>query len=110
MEHITNGLKHGTIELVILSMLKEDDKYGYQLVREMRTRSKGSYTVQEGTLYATLYNLLKKGLVSEHKELAGKKRIRIYYHLEPSGVTYLKTLRREYNNITKGICNVLNYI
>lgn len=106
---IQENLKRGTIELMLLSMLKEEDKYGYQIVHELFARSKGMYVLQEGSMYPSLYRLLEKGLISDHKELVGKKRTRVYYHLEPTGAAYLETLVKEYNAITEGINLVINY-
>lgn len=106
---IQENLKRGTIELMLLSMLKEEDKYGYQIVHELFARSKGMYVLQEGSMYPSLYRLLDKGLISDHKELVGRKRTRVYYHLEPAGEKYLDTLVKEYNAITEGINLVINY-
>lgn len=100
---IAENLKRGTIELVLLSLLKEEDKYGYQIVHELFARSKGMYILQEGSMYPSLYRLLDKGLISDRKELVGRKRTRVYYHLEPEGEKYLEKLTNEYISVTQGI-------
>lgn len=105
---IKENLKRGTIEMVVLAMLKQKDMYGYEIVHDLFVRSKGQYQLQEGSLYPSLYRMLEKGLISDHKELVGKKRIRVYYHLEPIGEQYLDTLIKEYNAITEGVELVLN--
>ena len=110
MVQIQENLKRGTIELIILSMLKDDDMYGYQVVHELFTRSHGLYLLQEGSMYPSLYRLLQKGYISDYKQLVGKKRTRVYYHLEPSGREYLEVLLKEYNTITEGIYYVINYV
>lgn len=109
MTLIQENLKRGTIELMVLSLLQEEDKYGYQLVHELFSRSKGLYVLQEGSMYPSLYRLLEKGMISDYKKLVGKKRTRVYYHLEPSGVEYLNILVREYKAITAGINAVISY-
>lgn len=106
---MNENLKRGTIELMLLTLLKEEDKYGYQLVQELFARSKGLYELKEGTMYPSLYRLLEKGLISDHKELVGRKRTRVYYHLEPAGEQHLEMLTKEYCAITKGIDSVINY-
>ena len=43
---LSEGIKRGTVELLILSLLKGQDMYGYQLSQELASRSKGLYTLQ----------------------------------------------------------------
>ena len=65
-------LKKGIFEILVLSLLAENDKYGYQLISEMEEKSGGMFKVKEGTLYPILYRLEDEGLVvskwSEPKE------------------------------------------
>ncbi len=104
---ISENLKRGSIELLLLTLLQEGDMYGYQLSQELSLRSGGRYTLQESSMYPTLYRLLDKDAISDRKELVGKRRTRIYYHLEPSGQEYLSQLRKEYLNLCGGILAIL---
>ena len=104
---ITEGLKRGTVELMLLTLLKDEDMYGYQLSQELEIRSKGLFLLQEGSMYPTLYRMLEKGLVSDRIEKVGKRRTRVYYHIEPKGVEYFKTIKREYCSLNRGVLNVL---
>ena len=104
---ITEGLKRGTVELMLLTLLNNEDMYGYQLSQELELRSKGLFLLQEGSMYPTLYRMLEKGLVSDRSEKVGKRRTRVYYHIEPKGVEYLKTIKKEYYSLNRGILNVL---
>ena len=106
---IQENLKRGTIEMMLLAMLKDGDKYGYQIVHDLFSRSKGRYILQEGSMYPSLYRLLEKGLISDHKELVGKKRTRVYYHLEPLGEQYLTSLIEGYRAVTEGIEAVITF-
>ena len=47
---ITEGLKRGTVELMLLTLLKDEDMYGYQLSQELEIRSKGLFLLQEGSI------------------------------------------------------------
>lgn len=38
---ITEGLKRGTIEIMLLTMLKDEDMYGYQICQEFESVAKG---------------------------------------------------------------------
>lgn len=104
---ISESLKRGTVELMILTLLAEEDLYGYQLCQILTERSKGMYKMQQTTLYPTLYHLVEKKLVSDRVELIGRRRTRVYYHLEDSGREYLTEIRNNYLSLTQGIFHVL---
>lgn len=102
------NFRRGVMSLVILSLLKREDMYGYQLVQETAERSGGNLTTQEGSLYPVLYKLLDQGYISDKRIPVGKRMTRIYYHLEPAGEAYLQELIREYESITLGVIRIIN--
>lgn len=102
---ISDNLKRGTVELLLLTLLGKQDMYGYQLSQTLAERSEGLFPLQEGSMYPTLYRLMEKGLISDRKELVGKRRIRVYYHLETQGEAYLDEIRREYFSLNQGMMN-----
>ena len=104
---LSEGIKRGTVELLILTLLKDQDMYGYQLSQELANRSNGLYTLQESSMYPTLYRLVEKGMITDRREQVGKRKIRVYYHLEETGREYLTSLRKEYCAICRGILYIL---
>lgn len=102
-----NSFRRGVMSLVILSLLKREDMYGYQLVQETEKSSGGRLTTQEGSLYPVLYKLLDQGLISDYKVLVGKRMTRVYYHLEPKGDEKRKELIREYEETTQGVFQIM---
>ena len=98
-----NSFRRGLMPMVILSLLKREDMYGYQLVQETEKNSGGALTTQEGSLYPVLYKLLDQGLISDRKVLVGKRMNRVYYHLEPAG----EALVREYEDLTRGVFRII---
>ena len=102
-----NSFRRGVMSLVILSLLKREDMYGYQLVQETEKSSGGRLTTQEGSLYPVLYKLLDQGLISDKKVLVGKRMTRVYYHLEPRGEERLQELIREYEEVTQGVFQII---
>ena len=107
---IESNLKKGTVEILLLAVLMEEDMYGYQICQELALRSNGLFTLQEGSTYPILYRLSEKGLISTRKELVGKRRTRVYYHMEPAGVTYMNELWDEYFSIHNGLTKILDSI
>lgn len=99
--------RRGVMALVILSLLKRGDMYGYQLVQETARASGGRLTTQEGSLYPVLYRLQEQGCVSDRRELVGKRMTRVYYHLEPAGEEKLRELIEEYESVTAGVFAII---
>ncbi len=97
----------GTVELIILFLLSKDDLYGYQLSTLIGKLSGGNFDVNESTLYPTLYKLLDSGLISDREEKVGKRRVRVYYHIEEKGLDRLNDLLEDYQKITDGIAAIL---
>lgn len=102
-----NSFRRGVMSLVILSLLKREDMYGYQLVQETEKSSGGRLTTQEGSLYPVLYKLLDQGLISDYKVLVGKRMTRVYYHLEPAGEERLNELVLDYKEVTRGVLQII---
>lgn len=105
---VSDNVKRGTIELLILTLLDSADMYGYELVQEIKNRSNGLYTMQESSLYPSLYRLLDKGLISDQQIKVGKRRVRVYYHIEDTGKQYLTEIRKEYLALCRGILYLLD--
>ena len=69
---ISENLKKGTSEMLILFLLEKEDMYGYQLAQELRERSEGYFVMPEGSLYPTLYRLIEKGVIQTDRKSLGK--------------------------------------
>lgn len=105
---IEKNLKRGTLEMLILKMLQQNDMYGYQMINEMNALGKGLINIKEGSLYGPLYRLIEKEAISEKKVLVGKRRTRVYYHIEPAGIEYLNTMVDIYTKIIAGVDLIMN--
>lgn len=107
MARARSNFKMGTVEMIVLYLLKEKDLYGYQITTLIKELSEGNVIVTESTLYPTLYKLLNNKLISDYEETIGKRRVRVYYHLEESGKRRLDDLLEDYETITLGIKKIL---
>lgn len=107
LDNNQGSFRRGVMSLVILTLLKREDMYGYQLVQETCQSSGGRITTQEGSLYPVLYKLVDQGLISDRKVQVGKRMTRVYYHLEPAGILRQEELAQEYNAVAQGIFQIL---
>lgn len=103
MDGEQSNFRRGVMSLVLLSLLKREDMYGYQLVTETQRLSEGRIMTQEGSLYPVLYKLEDQGLISSRRVPVGKRMNRVYYHLEPSGAQRLAELITDYKSVVKGV-------
>ncbi len=108
-ESLKNNFKKGLTTLAILSLLDQQQMYGYELVQALEQHSNGKFTMRETALYPVLYRLEDMGMITAEKVLEGRRRVRVYYRLTPQGKTYLTTIREEYAEITAGIQLILAY-
>ena len=75
----------GNIEPLLLYLTFERPMYGYQIIRELETRSQGYFKFKEGTLYPVLHRLEKEGLVRGQWQTLPSGRQRKYYHITAKG-------------------------
>ena len=48
-------MKKGVLDMLVLKLLKSDQKYGYQLISELKEKSGELFILKEGTLYPVLW-------------------------------------------------------
>jgi len=86
-------LKRGSTEVLILALLDERQRHGYDISRLIEERSGGAITFHTASLYPTLYRLEDKALIEGRwVERAGQRRRR-YYRLTPAGRKVLRQQR-----------------
>ena len=87
-------MKKGVLEMLVLQLLSEKEKYGYQLICELKERSREIFLLKEGTLYPILYRMEDDGLVtSKWSEPRGKEVSKKYYRITGQGKETLLRLK-----------------
>ena len=82
---LSRELKRGSTELLILALLEEQDRHGYDIAQLIDRRSRGAISFHTASLYPTLYRLEHRELIEGRwVERAGQRRRR-YYRLTPAG-------------------------
>ena len=85
----------GSLPLLILHNLSLEPSHGYRIAKQIRVQSDGVLDFKEGTLYPTLHNLEKLGLVVSYNEMENG-RSRRYYQLTENGKAELARQRQEW--------------
>jgi transcriptional regulator len=82
---LRNELKRGSAELLILALLEERRRHGYEIGQLIASRSDGAINFHVTSLYPTLYRLEDRGVIEGRwVERAGQRRRR-YYKLTREG-------------------------
>jgi PadR family transcriptional regulator len=86
-------LKRGSTQILILALLEERDRHGYELARLIDERSRGEISLHVASLYPTLYRMEHADLIEGRwVEKAGQRRRR-YYHITRAGRAMLASQR-----------------
>ena len=65
--------EQGDLRLVILQLLEEKPRHGYEIIKELEERSGGRYAPSPGTVYPTLTLLEEMGYATGTEQPGGKK-------------------------------------
>lgn len=96
-------LKKGVMEIVVLSMLRRKEYYGYELVTDISKHIEMS----EGTIYPLLNRFKKDGLVETYLAESHNGPPRKYYRITPSGEVEFEDSVREWTQFTKAVTRLL---
>jgi PadR family transcriptional regulator PadR len=99
-------LRKGSAETLILALLEERDRHGYEIAKLIGDRSGGAITFHVASLYPTLYRLERRGLVQGRwVEQAGMRRRR-FYRLTAAGRKVLDVQRRSWSTFFAALTRV----
>lgn len=78
--------EQGDLKYVILRLLEEKPRHGYEIIKELEDRFAGAYSPSPGTVYPTLTMLEDLGYARVTQDEKGRKA----YEITPEGSAYLK--------------------
>ena len=93
-------MKKGVLEMCILYRLKDQEIYGYELMKSIRQYFPDVY---EGSIYTILRRLNATGYtrVTQNKSLNGP--VRKYYTITQTGLEYLEQMLSEWKSIVNSV-------
>ncbi len=109
IDALSRELKRGSAELLILALLEERERHGYDLARLIGERSHGAISFHVASLYPTLYRMEDKALIEGRwVEKAGQRRRR-YYRLTGAGRKMLASQRGVWETFFNGLNRVAGF-
>lgn len=105
---ISRELMKGSTAVLILSVIDNEDMYGYKIVKELERRSENVFCLKEGTLYPVLHALEDSGMVESYW-VDVENRKRKYYHITRKGKHQLKEKKEEFKTYSNAVKRVLEF-
>lgn len=103
---LTDALKRGSAEFLVLSLLDAEPRHGYELQKLIESRSQGVLAFNVASLYPLLYKLEERGMiVGRWVEKPGERRRR-FYRLTASGRATLEAQRESWREFVTAITRV----
>lgn len=97
----------GTLELMILTILRRGPLHGYAIAQAIKQQSNDLLQIEEGTLYPALQRVLReRWAVAEWEISATNRRVRTY-KITPAGRKQLERDVPQLEQMIKGIFSVL---
>ena len=87
-------LKRGLLDVCVLAAIKNEDSYGYKIIKDM----KPYIELSESTLYTILKRLENANMLTVRTAEHGG-RLRKYYHITAEGLCRIKEFKTEWNEI-----------
>lgn len=103
---ISSDIIRGHLDAIILRLIIEKDRYGYEISKEISLRTDNQFEIKEATLYAVFQRLEKNEHIVSYSGQITHGRKRKYYKVTALGKEYFKEKIREWE-VTKRIINLL---
>lgn len=94
-------------QLMILSLIKEKERYGYEIIKELHERSENVFEMKEGTLYPILHRLELKGYLKSYIQMAETGKERKYYYITPKGKKQLVEDKETWKQFSESVSKVV---
>lgn len=100
-------LLQGTLDLIVLQLLRAEPTNGYELTQRIQAISRDVLNVNAGSLYPALYRLEARDLIRAHwEESKTGRRVKVY-SLTASGRKQLQAQREEWSRFAGALAAIL---
>ncbi|SQB91425.1 transcriptional regulator, PadR-like family [Clostridium tetanomorphum] len=104
---VDKELLKGSTEILILTLLKDEPMYGYEIIKKLEEKSSGIFVFKEGTLYPILHSLEDKNVVESFWSNGQNGRKRKYYRLTEKGKGYIKEKEEQWVTFRSAVDKIL---
>ncbi len=105
---VSKNLVSGSMTMLLLKLLSEQDMYVYEIISVLRERSENVFELKAGTLYPLLHSLEEKNLLESYEQEALGK-VRKYYSITKAGRKLLQEKETEWKEYSQAVTGVLGW-
>src|SRR5690242_9582419 len=98
--------KKGSAEFLVLSLLEDQPRHGYDISKLIQTRSGGALKFHVTSLYPLLHRLEKEGWIDGRWVEKPDQRRRRYYHLTTAGRKVLRSKQKSWRDFVAIISRI----
>ena len=105
---MNQSIPRGQLSTILLSTLLSCDKYGYEIINDIKEKTNGSLVIKQPSLYSSLSRMEKQGFISSYwrdSEIGGRRH---YYSLTDLGKKQLEKLEDNFYFAQKNVSTCLN--
>ena len=95
MKSISNELINASSMPIILSVLVNEDTYGYDIIQRVKVYTDGNFVWQEASIYPLLKKMENSGLIKSYWKMSKSERPRKYYTILDEGKKQLEFSKQE---------------
>lgn len=100
-------LIQGTLDMLVLKALELAPMHGWGITERIQQWSDNVLSVNQGSLYPSLYRLQRQGWITSEWRVTENRRRARFYELTPSGRKQLEEERRSWERLSLGVNRVL---
>jgi PadR family transcriptional regulator PadR len=97
----------GTLEMLVLEVLRWGPMHGWGITELIETQSEGLLSVNQGSLYPTLYRLVARGWITWEWRTTENNRNARYYSMTAAGRHHLGAEKEQWDRLSRGVNLIL---
>jgi transcriptional regulator len=105
-----NDILSGTLALLVLKTLARGSMHGYGITLHIQRVSNEALRVEEGSLYPALHRMEQDGWIRANWGVSENNRRARYYELTAKGQKQLALEQENWNQLTRAVASVLQFV
>jgi len=101
--NVSKDLVAASATPMILAILKENDSYGYSIIKRVKELSDNKLVWTEGMLYPVLHRLEEQELIESYWKSSETGRKRKYYRIREAGLKELELLKKQWDMVQSAL-------
>lgn len=101
--NVSKDLTAASATPLVLAILKENDSYGYSIIKKVKELSKNEIVWMEGMLYPVLHRLEEQQFIESYWKASETGRNRKYYRITEAGLKELEAQMRQWKIVNSAL-------